>query len=984
MLRIEGVGVSLAPGLEPAPANDGAFEAIYRGAIVNAEPGRAWRARPRAILGREHAPRPSLAALGTGNPEWRVRVDSTGVWRVGFAQLAARGWPAGVPITAVTAFRRDTTANLAPAPWSMTEIPIDAIDANANTFFDDQDYLVLPVRNWADRALPTWYERRYGDAEIVWLSYKSSGSGLRVTTRPGWLGALHPSVPRSFRSSRRYERSFYYDPVVPNVTINDQLFWTDGFSDYAPIDSLTADLLDLDPGGGDVTVRATWFGRRSIPHTVTASWMSQVGETPLWTATFNGRTALTREQSFPASQASFGVNRLRIVGSSSAPAGSAASFDGFDVTYPRFYVARNNRLDCTSGGATDSIEIRLEGLVSASRPRVLAYDVTDWNAPVRLTVADAQVVAKESTWRVFLQDTVGQGPLHHYVVGIDLPAIPDAAITAEAGSSLYTTPAGGADFVIIVNDDWSDAVQPLAAFRRSLDVSTLVAKAQDVYDEFNGGRKSHFAIRRFLRYALQHWDTRFVLLVGDASEDAQGRLGTSDVDYVPTPVINAPVGIFDGFSTVFEVVPTDNWYVLGLDGSSDPGQDLLADMIIGRWTAGDLATVQGLVAKSIAYETTHLNETWRSRAVLLADDEFSGQTTFGGGGGGYCQYFYNRVFKDISLDLERIITQEAGLAGYEIRPQYLTDLLAPLPRYSAPPCDTTRDLFQTQAYTRAAVSPPLFDLLGQGAAFVNVQAYGNAYVLTHENLYISQGPTQDLDQIHNDGKPWVVTSFSAHFNNFANVAERSGALGDGAGERLVNAGPMGAIACFSSTAYEVLPFNATNHLNNHVYRAFFADPPSDSSGPPGRVVIGEATTLGIARMVASTPSSVERGAARTYELLGDPLAAVHVPGTVGVIPPVPGVVVPTLHAARPSPSRASVWIPFTLPASSPRVRLAIHDLAGRLVRTLLDGPVPAGSREVRWDGRDGDGHVASAGIYFCRLEVQGSRVSPTRRIVRLR
>ena len=36
VLRIEGVGVSLAPGLEPAPANGSAFEAIYRGAIVSA------------------------------------------------------------------------------------------------------------------------------------------------------------------------------------------------------------------------------------------------------------------------------------------------------------------------------------------------------------------------------------------------------------------------------------------------------------------------------------------------------------------------------------------------------------------------------------------------------------------------------------------------------------------------------------------------------------------------------------------------------------------------------------------------------------------------------------------------------------------------------------------------------------------------------------------------------------------------------------
>ena len=226
--------------------------------------------------------------------------------------------------------------------------------------------------------------------------------------------------------------------MVPDVTINDQLFWTDGFSglraDRQP-DCRVCSTSTLAAG----TSRCERRGSVAAASTHRDRELDGPGRrTPLWTATFNGRTALTREQSFPASQASFGSTGCEIVGSSSAPAGSAASFDGFDVTYPRFYVARNNRLDCTSGGAAP-IRSRSgsEGLVIGVAAAGLAYDVTDWNAPVRLTVADAQVVAKESTWRVFLGTPSARARSTTTSCGIDLPAIPDAAITAEAGSSLY-------------------------------------------------------------------------------------------------------------------------------------------------------------------------------------------------------------------------------------------------------------------------------------------------------------------------------------------------------------------------------------------------------------------------------------------------------------------------------------------------------------------------------------------------------------------
>jgi flagellar hook assembly protein FlgD len=46
-------------------------------------------------------------------------------------------------------------------------------------------------------------------------------------------------------------------------------------------------------------------------------------------------------------------------------------------------------------------------------------------------------------------------------------------------------------------------------------------------------------------------------------------------------------------------------------------------------------------------------------------------------------------------------------------------------------------------------------------------------------------------------------------------------------------------------------------------------------------------------------------------------------------------------------------------------------VAGRLVRTLAAGRLPAGPHAVRWDGRDDRGRGAASGTYVARLEVDG-------------
>jgi hypothetical protein len=74
-----------------------------------------------------------------------------------------------------------------------------------------------------------------------------------------------------------------------------------------------------------------------------------------------------------------------------------------------------------------------------------------------------------------------------------------------------------------------------------------------------------------------------------------------------------------------------------------------------------------------------------------------------------------------------------------------------------------------------------------------------------------------------------------------------------------------------------------------------------------------------------------------------------------------------LHPGKPNPFTGETLIRFELPYAQ-RVRLAVYEASGRLVKVLLDGMKPAGSHDVSWDGTDAAGKAVAAGIYFCRME----------------
>jgi hypothetical protein len=72
-------------------------------------------------------------------------------------------------------------------------------------------------------------------------------------------------------------------------------------------------------------------------------------------------------------------------------------------------------------------------------------------------------------------------------------------------------------------------------------------------------------------------------------------------------------------------------------------------------------------------------------------------------------------------------------------------------------------------------------------------------------------------------------------------------------------------------------------------------------------------------------------------------------------------------SVSPNPFNPSTAITYQVGDMS-AVKLQIYDVHGRLVRTLVDGTVEAGSHTVLFDGRNAAGARLASSVYFLRLE----------------
>ncbi len=889
-VRVDFTGV--APGAATGVAvTDRHWEPVFRNALANYEQGRRWRGPQRAAAGLfgDRAALPAavraVAGFDESEPEVRIKVDSTGVYAFPYADLVAQGYPTAVPVGEVSLHRHEYVGPADP-PYVTIELPVEVDDANANGVFDSGDAIVAFVANWVERSgVTSVMQRDWGDAEVVFATRLVGGAGLRLPTRAGWRDATSPALPASYPWTRRWERSFSYFayPSPIDTATVDRFLWTSYFLYYSRPDSFRFETNDLD-ATRPVTFRTRLLGKDNNAHVLFGQIRNGLGQlnmvvdSLLW----YGKEARTVSVTLPPGALTEGAtNSLALWGKGSTlppdPVTNAlvgVGLDWFETTCWRSYRALNGYLAANSGDAAGLYQVHATGFGS---PAIRVYDVTDIVSPVRLAVDASHIAPAGSEYTLDFQDSTGASP-RRYVV-FDRPKLLPAGRYTPVTRRQLTAATGERDYVVIVPEAWTTAVDPLVALRQSQGLGTVVAPLESVNDEFNGGRKSRWAIKRFLRYAMESWNARFVVLVGDGSTDGRNLLGTAGTDWVPVALIPGPVS--SGTSGL-EMIPADPWYGWCLD--EDPACLTAAliepDLYVGRLPVNSLQQARDVVAKLVAYAAFDPDETWRRRMVLLADDCYSGVSTFGGGGGtGYCYRSYEIVFRLLNQAVSAVIADSSGMSL--ARPElldlrsYLTD---PALYVVNGPGDTCRVGTEVAEGTlRAVFNPVLFQKLNEGALWWNYQGHANPYVLSHEVFYRNQGSFQDRDNFMNDGKLFLFSAFSCHANAFSDVSEGNPSLGPSLGENMLTLPLRGAIASWASSGFEIVPSSGSYHLNVEFARSLFSDPPHDDELGRGladrgaRVPLGEVIALTMLNYLPTVrQSSSERGVGLTYNLLGDP------------------------------------------------------------------------------------------------------------------
>lgn len=177
-------------------------------------------------------------------------------------------------------------------------------------------------------------------------------------------------------------------------------------------------------------------------------------------------------------------------------------------------------------------------------------------------------------------------------------------------------------------------------------------------------------------------------------------------------------------------------------------------------------------------------------------------------------------------------------------------------------------------------------------------------------------------------------------------------------------------------------------------RSFAAVTNAVSSGGQDYRTVLDGFGVGVLRTLSGSPTNAANctspaaayaRAASVMSWLGAGGGVCRTPGNVsGIGPdlPRPSAWRLQLSPVTPNPSTDNARIAFTVPDNVRTATVALFDITGRKVRSLLDGDVTAGPHALTWDGRDDDGRRVAPGIYFVRYGA--GRAALSRKIIMAR
>jgi uncharacterized repeat protein (TIGR01451 family) len=267
--------------------------------------------------------------------------------------------------------------------------------------------------------------------------------------------------------------------------------------------------------------------------------------------------------------------------------------DYMNVSFPHTFVADSDLLKFTAR-AGQAITVggfirppsRLVDITDASRPMTLSFETSGQGGAYSLS---ATVPVTTSGMRTLMA-----------LSDVQLGSV--ASMALHVPTNLHAAQAG-AEAVVLAAPEFMSQVRPLAELRQTEGRRTAIVNVNDVYDEFNFGERTPYAIRDFLRTASLAWTIKphYLVLAGDASVDPRNYLGFGFLDFVSTKVV-----ITSELKTA-----SDDWF-------SDFENTGFAKIATGRLPARTPAEMQTIVGKIVGYSKTAPG-TWANQSMMVAD-----------------------------------------------------------------------------------------------------------------------------------------------------------------------------------------------------------------------------------------------------------------------------------------------------------------------------------------------------------------------------
>ncbi len=441
----------------------------------------------------------------------------------------------------------------------------------------------------------TGIDTLYSGTRVYWL-VNGVGPGARIPVKRPAAGS-NPA-PLSFLSTVELkQRTIYFAALL--TPDGDNFFGA--LVSPTPVDQVLQlphlDTATTQPAHLELVLQGVIT---AFPHDVTIT----LNGTSLGDLTFVGRAKGVFRASLPPGILKEGSNAVTLTAQNGDY--DTSLVQSIRITYPHLYVADADQLKF-NGRPGD--ELKVDGFTSL--PTVL--DITDPTHPVQLA---PRVTSNNGNYAVEMQvpwtTTNASAPAVHTLFAVASSGLASAAGLVPNHPSYWHGVQPGAEIAMVTYDDFGTSLLPLVKSHRAEGKRSLVIPVSDLYDEFNFGERSPYAIRQFLQSARASWKTppSYLLLNGRASLDPRNYLGFGELDLVPTKMVPTP-----SLETA-----SDDWF----SDFNDTGMPAIAT---GRLPVGTADEANTVVGKIVAYESSSTNGSWTSQALMVADkndtDNFS-------------------------------------------------------------------------------------------------------------------------------------------------------------------------------------------------------------------------------------------------------------------------------------------------------------------------------------------------------------------------